>query len=410
MVVGLCGNDTTITRGSGHEYSHAVVEVLEEVAVVSPVPPIGISRTSAPANSGPQMWIGYDGRRHEGGVAGREQHPHQVAEALLGADRGDDLGLGIELDAEAPQVQVGDGLAQLRDAPARRVPVVAGVVRRLGELLDRDLGRRDVGVAEAEVDHVCPARRASIFSPSMIVKTYGGRSVIRRNSMGRGYPGHNGAHGSFRAPRSTLVTTARSTSSSRSPAAAATSTSTTTRRASSGSTAACSPRPCIPPTTGSSPTRSAEDGDPLDALVLLEDPTFPGCWVRSRPVGVFWMTDDAGPDAKIICVPADDPRWDSTSRTSPTSPNRSARRSSTSSTSTSCSSPARSRRLASSRAEKPRGTRSEAPRRRSSGQRSQLSACGGDQCGAHRSGAARRAPPARCEAAAGGRARTARPS
>jgi inorganic pyrophosphatase len=52
------------------------------------------------------------------------------------------------------------------------------------------------------------------------------------------------------------------------------------------------------------------DGDPLDALVLLEDPTFPGCWVRSRPVGMLVMTDEAGEDAKIICVPPDDPRWD----------------------------------------------------------------------------------------------------
>ena len=58
------------------------------------------------------------------------------------------------------------------------------------------------------------------------------------------------------------------------------------------------------------PDTLGEDGDPLDALVLLDDPTFPGCWVAARPVGVFWMTDDAGPDAKIICVPAGDPRWD----------------------------------------------------------------------------------------------------
>jgi inorganic pyrophosphatase len=58
------------------------------------------------------------------------------------------------------------------------------------------------------------------------------------------------------------------------------------------------------------PETLGEDGDPLDALVLLEDPTFPGCWVSSRPVGVFWMSDDKGPDAKIICVPAGDPRWD----------------------------------------------------------------------------------------------------
>ena len=37
---------------------------------------------------------------------------------------------------------------------------------------------------------------------------------------------------------------------------------------------------------------------------------FPGCRVRARPVGVFWMEDDAGPDAKIICVPYGDVRWD----------------------------------------------------------------------------------------------------
>ena len=58
------------------------------------------------------------------------------------------------------------------------------------------------------------------------------------------------------------------------------------------------------------PDTLAEDGDPLDALVLLEEPVFPGCWVRARPIGIFWMEDEMGPDAKIICVPLGDPRWD----------------------------------------------------------------------------------------------------
>ena len=57
------------------------------------------------------------------------------------------------------------------------------------------------------------------------------------------------------------------------------------------------------------PETLGEDGDPLDALVLVEDATFPGCWVTARPVGVFWMEDDKGPDAKIICVPDHEPRW-----------------------------------------------------------------------------------------------------
>jgi inorganic pyrophosphatase len=51
-----------------------------------------------------------------------------------------------------------------------------------------------------------------------------------------------------------------------------------------------------------------EDGDPLDAMVLLDEPTWPGCLVSARPIGVFHMRDEAGGDAKVICVPADDPR------------------------------------------------------------------------------------------------------
>jgi inorganic pyrophosphatase len=52
-----------------------------------------------------------------------------------------------------------------------------------------------------------------------------------------------------------------------------------------------------------------EDGDPLDALVLLEDPVYPGVWVEAKPVGLLWMQDEAGEDAKVICVPPTDPRW-----------------------------------------------------------------------------------------------------
>jgi inorganic pyrophosphatase len=51
-----------------------------------------------------------------------------------------------------------------------------------------------------------------------------------------------------------------------------------------------------------------EDGDPLDALVLVLEPTFPGCLIRSRPIGMFRMTDEKGGDDKILCVPATDPR------------------------------------------------------------------------------------------------------
>ena len=50
------------------------------------------------------------------------------------------------------------------------------------------------------------------------------------------------------------------------------------------------------------------DGDPLDALVLLDEPTFPGCLIRVRALGMFRMTDEAGPDEKLLCVVAGDPR------------------------------------------------------------------------------------------------------
>ena len=51
------------------------------------------------------------------------------------------------------------------------------------------------------------------------------------------------------------------------------------------------------------------DGDPLDALVLVSEPTFPGCRIRGRPVGMFRMTDEKGEDEKILCVPLRDPIW-----------------------------------------------------------------------------------------------------
>jgi inorganic pyrophosphatase len=53
------------------------------------------------------------------------------------------------------------------------------------------------------------------------------------------------------------------------------------------------------------------DGDPLDALVLTEYPTFPGCLIESKILGMCNMTDENGEDAKLICVPTYDPRWKS---------------------------------------------------------------------------------------------------
>lgn len=54
----------------------------------------------------------------------------------------------------------------------------------------------------------------------------------------------------------------------------------------------------------------SDDGDPLDCLVLVQEPTFPGCLITARPIGVFWMRDEKGLDAKILAVPAGDARRD----------------------------------------------------------------------------------------------------
>ena len=57
------------------------------------------------------------------------------------------------------------------------------------------------------------------------------------------------------------------------------------------------------------PETLALDGDPLDVLVLGGEPTFPMCVVEVRPIGVFHMADEKGPDEKVICVPVSDPIW-----------------------------------------------------------------------------------------------------
>jgi inorganic pyrophosphatase len=57
------------------------------------------------------------------------------------------------------------------------------------------------------------------------------------------------------------------------------------------------------------PDTLAEDGDPLDALVLLGEPTFPGCLIWTRIVGLLRTTDDQGRDLKLLTVPLTDPTW-----------------------------------------------------------------------------------------------------
>ena len=63
------------------------------------------------------------------------------------------------------------------------------------------------------------------------------------------------------------------------------------------------------------------DGDTLDALVFVGEPTFPGCVIAARPIGLFRMTDEKGPDEKILCVPLRDPMWSDVERLGDMNPN-----------------------------------------------------------------------------------------
>lgn len=70
------------------------------------------------------------------------------------------------------------------------------------------------------------------------------------------------------------------------------------------------------------PETLALDGDPLDVLVLCTEPTYPMVVVEVKPVGVFHMTDEKGPDEKLICVPVSDPIWSQRDDISELNPHR----------------------------------------------------------------------------------------
>ena len=57
------------------------------------------------------------------------------------------------------------------------------------------------------------------------------------------------------------------------------------------------------------PNTVADDGDPLDGMVIMDEPTFPGCVIAARPIGMLEMIDGGDRDEKILCVPDKDPRY-----------------------------------------------------------------------------------------------------
>ena len=65
----------------------------------------------------------------------------------------------------------------------------------------------------------------------------------------------------------------------------------------------------FPTDYGFIPETAAGSGDPLDALICIDEPTFPGCVVRVKIIALFKMRDENGPDHKLLCVPLSDPAW-----------------------------------------------------------------------------------------------------
>lgn len=70
------------------------------------------------------------------------------------------------------------------------------------------------------------------------------------------------------------------------------------------------------------PNTLAEDGAPLDAMVIMEEPTFAGCLIQARPIGVLDMNDEGAYDGKLLCVPSADPRQKDINSIKQISPNQ----------------------------------------------------------------------------------------
>lgn len=70
------------------------------------------------------------------------------------------------------------------------------------------------------------------------------------------------------------------------------------------------------------PNTLADDGDPLDGMVIMDQPTFPGCVIAARPIGMLEMIDGGDRDEKLLCVPAEDPRYNDVKTLSDIAPHR----------------------------------------------------------------------------------------
>ena len=144
-------------------------------AAIASMPPVGGRVDDGRTRESRRDAVNRVGRgRHDDVVAGGREHPQQVCEPFLRTDRAHDLRLRIDRDAEAARVVLADRAAQLLDAAAHRVAVVGGPERGLAQLLDGDRRRREIGVAEAEVDHIVS------FVPQLPLQLVHGREDVGR--------------------------------------------------------------------------------------------------------------------------------------------------------------------------------------------------------------------------------------
>ncbi len=110
---------------------------------------------NAAASEGDGIHVdGVGGVSDDDGIAGGEEGEHEVGEAFLGADGGDDFAVGIELDAVAAFVFEGDFAAEVVEAHGDGVAVIAGVFGGFGEFVDDEVGGGVDGVAHAQVDDI----------------------------------------------------------------------------------------------------------------------------------------------------------------------------------------------------------------------------------------------------------------
>ena len=135
---------------------------------------------------------GVAGVRDEHDVARGGDRHGEVGEALLGAEGGDDLGLGVELHPEAAGVVAGLGAAEAGDALGGGIAVGAGAAHGLHKLFDDVGGRVHVGVAHAEVDDVHALGAVAGLEPVHLGEDVGGQALDAVEFFGHGRTGAAG--------------------------------------------------------------------------------------------------------------------------------------------------------------------------------------------------------------------------